>query len=76
MESICKNGLPSGDLFEFAAYTVQNFEKKWKYIKSKEIKDKINKFKVEKYQDDILEKMEKEKHGKLNTFLTTYKLCN
>lgn len=48
MESICKNGLPKGDLFEYAAYTITNYEKKWKQIKSKETKEKINKYWEEK----------------------------
>ena len=48
MESICKNGLPKGDLFEYAAYTITNYEKKWKQIKSKETKEKINKYCEEK----------------------------
>ena len=46
MESICKNGLPTGDLYEFAAYTIINYEKKWKQIKSQEVKEKINKYKI------------------------------
>jgi hypothetical protein len=48
MSSLCKNGLPTGDLFEYAAYTVLNYERKWKQIKSKEIKEKINKYWEEK----------------------------
>lgn len=48
MTSLCKNGLPTGDLFEYAAYVVQNYEKKWKKIKSKETKEKINKYWEEK----------------------------
>jgi hypothetical protein len=59
MESICKNGLPTGDLFEYSAYTITNFEKKWKKIKSKETKEKINKYWEEKEK-------EKEKEDLIN----------
>jgi hypothetical protein len=52
MESLCKNGLPSGDLFEYAAYTIANYEKKWKQIKSKEVKEKINKYWEEKEKEE------------------------
>jgi hypothetical protein len=55
MENLCKNNLPKGDLFEYAAYTILNFEKKWKQIKSNDKKQKINKYWQEK------EKLEKEK---------------
>jgi hypothetical protein len=56
MGSLCKNGLPSGDLFEYAAYTITNYEKKWKQIKSKEMKEKINKYweEKEKEQDTLV----------------------
>ena len=27
--NICKNGLPSGDVFEYSAFLVTKFEKKW-----------------------------------------------
>ena len=51
MECICKNGLPEGDIYEYAAYTIANYEKKWKKIKSEEIKEKINKYKEEKEKE-------------------------
>lgn len=48
MTNICKNGLPQGDLFEYAAFMFQNYELKWKNIKSKEVKEKIMKYKEDK----------------------------
>ena len=27
---LCKNGLPTGNLFEYSAYVIRNYEKKWK----------------------------------------------
>jgi hypothetical protein len=35
-------------MFEYAAYIIQNYEKKWKQMKSKEVKEKIHKYKEEK----------------------------
>ena len=29
LNSLCKNGLPTGDIFEFAALQVLKYEKKW-----------------------------------------------
>jgi hypothetical protein len=46
--NLCKNGLPSGDLFEYAAFTIASYEKKWKKIKSKEVKEKIKEYWEEK----------------------------
>ncbi len=48
MISLCKNGLPSGNLFEYAAYTILEYEKKWKQIKSKEKKEMVSKYWEEK----------------------------
>jgi hypothetical protein len=48
MVNLCKNGLPSGDLFEYAAFTIVSYEKKWKKIKSKETKEKIKEYWDEK----------------------------
>ena len=27
---LCKNGLPTGNLFEYSSYIIKNYEKKWK----------------------------------------------
>jgi hypothetical protein len=48
LTNICKNGLPEGDVFEYAAYLFQNYENKWKELKSKEVKEKILKYKEDK----------------------------
>jgi hypothetical protein len=48
LSNICKNGLPEGDIFEYAAYMTLNFEKKWKKQKRDEVKEKIRKYKEEK----------------------------
>jgi hypothetical protein len=48
LANLCKNGLPDGDLFEYAAYMTLNFEKKWKKQKREEIKEKIKRYKEEK----------------------------
>ena len=48
MISLCKNGLPSGNLFEYAAYTILEYEKKWKHIKAKEKKEMVSKYWEEK----------------------------
>ena len=48
LENICKDGLPQGNVFEYAAFLFSSYEKKWKQIKSKEVKEKIMKYKEEK----------------------------
>ncbi len=46
--NLCKNGLPTGDLFEYAAFTIASYEKKWKKIKANEVKVKIKEYWDEK----------------------------
>lgn len=53
LANICKDGLPQGDVFEYAAYLFGNYEKKWKLLKSKETKEKIMKYKEEKQKSKI-----------------------
>jgi len=48
MVNLCKNGLPSGNIFEYAAYTILDYEKKWKQIKLKEKKEMVKKYWEEK----------------------------
>ena len=48
MVNLSKNGLPSGNLFEYAAYTILNYEKKWKQIKLTEKKEMVKKYWEEK----------------------------
>lgn len=45
---LCKNGLPNGNLFEYAAYVIKNYEKKWKEKKSQMMKEKVDKYWEEK----------------------------
>ena len=56
---LCKNGLPTGNLFEYSAYVIKNYEKKWKEKKSKMNKEKVEQYWKEKKQE--VEKFEKEK---------------
>ncbi len=53
LANICKDGLPQGDIFEYSAYLFQNYEKKWKALKSKEVKEKIMKYKEEKQKSKL-----------------------
>lgn len=41
LESLCKYGLPTGDLYEFSALTVLKYEKKFKVLKKKELQDRL-----------------------------------
>ena len=41
LESLCKYGLPTGDLYEFSALTVLKYEKKFKAMKKKELQDRL-----------------------------------
>ena len=59
MTQLCKNGLPDGNIFEFASYVVKNYEKKWKEKKSKQMKDKIEQH-YEKKQKEINKTLETE----------------
>ena len=51
LAQLCKNGLPKGNIFEYASYVVKNYEKKWKEKKSQMIKDKIDKYYEEKQKE-------------------------
>lgn len=50
LESLCKYGLPTGDLYEFAALTVLKYEKKFKVLKKKELQDRLKNRDQEKRQ--------------------------
>ena len=60
---LCKNGLPTGNLFEYSAYVIKNYEKKWKEKKSKIKKENIEKYWEEK-EKIIKETIEKNKKDK------------
>ena len=64
LEQLCKNGLPSGNVFEYASIIVKNYEKKWKEKKSKMTKDKIDKY-FEKKQKEINKSLESNKEKKI-----------
>ena len=64
LSQLCKNGLPSGNVFEYASYVLQNYEKKWKEKKSQLMKDKIDKYYEEK-QKEIEQNNENEGETKL-----------
>ena len=40
----CKNGLPSGSLYDHASDIIRNYEKEWKKKKSKMLNEKIDKY--------------------------------
>ena len=48
---LCKNGFPTGNLFEYSAYVIKNYEKKWKEKKSKMTKEKVEKYWQEKKEE-------------------------
>ena len=52
LAQLCKQGLPNGNIFEYASIVVKNYEKKWKEKKSKMTKEKIDKY-YEKKQKEI-----------------------
>jgi len=41
LKCLCKYGLPTENIFEYAALTVLKFEKKWKLKKRKELQERI-----------------------------------
>lgn len=51
LAQLCKNGLPSTNVFEYASYVVKNYEKEWKEKKSQRIKDTIDKYYEEKQKE-------------------------
>ena len=51
LSQLCRNGLPTGNIFEYASYIVQNYEKKWKEKKSKMMQEKIDKYYEEKQKE-------------------------
>ena len=68
LAQLCKNGLPSGNVFEYASIVVKNYEKKWKEKKSQLMKDKIDKY-YEKKQKEIEQNNENEGEIKVNKSL-------
>ena len=50
---IYKNGFPIDNLFEYSAYVIENYEKKWKEKKYKLMQEKIEKYWKEK--NDLIE---------------------
>ena len=51
LAQLCKEGLPTGNIFEYASIVVKNYEKKWKEKKSKMAKEKIEKYYEEKQKE-------------------------
>ena len=51
IEQLCKNGLPEGNLFEYASYVIQSYEKKWKIKKSLMNKEKVENYWKEKKEE-------------------------
>ena len=48
---LCKKGFPTGNLFEYSAYVIKNYEKKWKEKKSKMKKEEVEKYWEEKKEE-------------------------
>lgn len=48
LTSLCKNGLPTGDIFEFAAIQVLKYERKWKQQQRVELQERIMRREKEK----------------------------
>ena len=51
LSQLCKYGLPTGNVFDYASLFVKNYEKKWKEKKSKIMKEKIDKYYEEKQKE-------------------------
>lgn len=65
IETLCKNGLPTGNLFEYSAHVIQSYEKKWKEKKAQEKRDKVEKYWIEKERENLKEsKNDKSNHKK------------
>ncbi len=60
LRSLCKYGLPTNNVFEFAALTVLKFEKKWKLRKRKELQERIKNREMEKEKKKEEERLKKE----------------
>lgn len=56
LTSLCKYGLPTGDLYEFAALQVLRFEKKQKSLKKRELEDRLKKREDKKKEASLLAK--------------------
>ena len=62
LSQLCKQGLPTGNIFEYASIVVKNYEKKWKEKKSKMAKEKI-----EKYYEEKQKELENENKNEIKT---------
>ena len=57
---LCKNGLPIGNLFEYSAMVIKNYEKKWKDKKAKLKKEQVEQYwKEKKEQIDSFSELQK-----------------
>lgn len=65
LTSLCKYGLPTGDLYEFAALQVLRYEKKQKSLKKKELDDRLKKREEKKRENSLIALTQKEKEDKL-----------
>lgn len=54
LTSLCKYGLPTGDLYEFAALQVLRFEKKQKSLKKRELEDRLKRREDKKKEASLL----------------------
>ena len=65
---LCKNGLPTGNLFEYSAYVIRNYEKKWKEKKSKANKEKLEQYWKEKKEEVEKFQLQKKKQAEKKAF--------
>ena len=67
---LCKNGLPTGNLFEYSAYVIKNYEKKWKEKQSKLKKEKVEQYWKEKKEEIQKFEQQKKKNADKKSFNT------
>eukprot|EP00826_Nyctotherus_ovalis_P054255 TRINITY_DN7095_c0_g2_i9.p1 TRINITY_DN7095_c0_g2~~TRINITY_DN7095_c0_g2_i9.p1 ORF type:complete len:232 (-),score=78.67 TRINITY_DN7095_c0_g2_i9:17-712(-) len=61
LRSLCKYGLPTNNVFEFAALSMLKYEKKWKVKKHKELQERIRQRQEEKKKVKEEERLRKER---------------
>ena len=65
LSQLCKIGLPTGNVFDYASIAVKNYEKKWKEKKSQMMKEKIDKYYEEKQKELESQSPETKKDSKI-----------
>ena len=65
LAQLCKIGLPTGNVFDYASIAVKNYEKKWKEKKSQMMKEKIDKYYEEKQKELESQNLESKKDSRI-----------